>query len=63
MDKPLPPAHIDISVECMKCGAVLYAGVYSRDTIAKLKTKIRREGWVHHSLEGTLCPDCAKQYQ
>ena len=61
MDKKRQPAYIDVSVECMRCGTVLYTGVYSPDVITKLKTKIRREGWVHHPMEGTLCPDCAAE--
>lgn len=61
MEKVLPPAYIDISVECMRCGKVLYTGVYSADTVAKLKRRIKRDGWVHHPMEGTLCPACAAQ--
>ena len=61
MKRMLPFAYIDISVECMRCGNVLYSGVYSADTVAKLKRRIQKEGWVHHPMEGTLCPACADQ--
>lgn len=61
MGKTLTPAYIDISVECMHCGKVLYTGVYSADTVAKLKRRIKRDGWVHHPMEGTLCPSCASK--
>ena len=59
MVKGFQPACIDISVTCMHCGNVLYTGIYTPDIIAKLKIKIRKERWVHHPMEGTLCPECA----
>jgi len=52
------PAFIDISVVCMRCGNVLYSGCYEKGIIGKLKKKIKKAKWVHHSEEGTLCPDC-----
>ena len=61
--KKMPPAYIDISVECMHCGAVLYAGVYSRDIVSRLKKLILSKGWVHCQGEGTLCKDCAEKWE
>ena len=56
--KPYRPAIIDLSVTCMGCGAVLYEGAYYPGIINKVNKKIRRNGWIHHPTEGTLCPDC-----
>ena len=52
---------IDVSVICMKCEAELYSGAYQPGLIGKLKKKIHKSGWIHHPMEGTLCPECAKK--
>ena len=54
------PAYIDIFIVCMHCGTELYSGVYRKGCIRPIREKIKKEGWVHHPTEGTLCPECLK---
>ncbi len=52
------PAFIDLSVTCMGCGKVLCVDAYYPGIIRKIRKKIRKNGWIHHPEDGTLCPEC-----
>ena len=53
--------RIEMSITCMHCEKVLWHGAYEKGIIGKVKALIKRERWIHHPTEGTLCRDCAEK--
>ena len=60
--KRFHPAYIDMSITCMHCNQTLWNGAYHKGIIGKINKKIKKNKWIHHPTEGTLCEECAKPY-
>ena len=54
--------QIFLNIACMHCGCVLWHGFYEKGIIGKLKKLIKKNRWIHHPTEGTLCCDCAHEF-
>ena len=46
----------------MHCNQTLWNGAYHKGIIGKINKKIKKNKWIHHPTEGTLCAECAKPY-